>query len=188
MRLSVLSAISVAALIVAGCGNESADADGDGTITQEEVDAKIKSEMGSVSIKPGKWENTVEFTSFEFDESKIPPEAKGMVDAMMKGMVGQKMTTSECITPEEASKPEAKFFSGNNNQDCDYKDFNMSGGKMRMEMSCKNRDGTAADMVLTGTYADTSFTMNMEVDGDSGEMGPVRMTAEVVGKRVGECG
>lgn len=188
MRFTIATSLFAATLLLSACSSEtSADSDGDGKITQAEVSAKIEKEMESVAIEPGKWENTVEFTEIDFDESKVPAEAKGMMDAMMKGMVGQKVSTSQCITEAEAKKPDANFFTGEDSKDCAYNDFTMDGGAMMMKMTCKASNGESAVMTAKGDYSSTEYSMTMDMLNKAGEMGDVRIRASVLGKRVGDC-
>ena len=72
LTLPVLLSVALAA-----CSGGGADTDGDGKISKEEV-AK---EAESIKFSPGEWENKVEIVDVKFDESKLPPEAKGMTGA-----------------------------------------------------------------------------------------------------------
>jgi len=52
--------VLASALTMAACGSEpEADADGDGTITQDEVETVLAN--SDLVLTPGEWENTVEF-------------------------------------------------------------------------------------------------------------------------------
>lgn len=183
MRLLTTSAFMTSVLLISACGNESADTDGDGKISKEEVAAEMK----SVSLEPGNWENTVEFTAIEFDESKIPAEQRKIMDGMLKSMIGNKVTTSQCITEEQADNPQAEFFAANDDQDCEYSDFSMAGGNLLMKMTCTAPSGALATMSATGEYKKSSFTMNMDMQSDGGEIGEIQMKASVTGKRTGKC-
>ena len=126
MKNYLVAALAAGALTACGGGATNADADGDGTITQDEVNAAVS----GVSLNPGQWENTVEFVDIKMDESKLPPEARGLMSGMLESMKGQINTTTDCMTPEEAENPQAEMFSGNDNAECEYDRFDFGGGTM----------------------------------------------------------
>lgn len=173
----------VAALALAACGAATADADGDGEITQAEAEAA----MDSVKINPGQWENSVEFLDIEFDQSNLPPEAQEFVGPMLESMKGQINTTESCVTPEEAEKPSANMFSGNENADCTYDKFTFSGGTMDMAMTCNDPTSGTAKITNTGSYTPDEYDMQMKVVLEDGEMGAMTISAAAKGKRVGDC-
>ena len=168
---------------LAACGGNSADTDGDGKISQDEVDAAV----AAVEIKPGEWENTVEFVDIEFDESQLPPEAQAFLVPMLEAMKGQVQTNKNCVTPEEASKPQAEMFSGNEDADCEYEKFEFSGGQMNMAMTCNDPGSGTAKITNTGTYGEDSYDMQMRVELEDNEMGTMTITANSKGKHIGEC-
>ena len=147
-----------AALTLAACGGATdADADGDGTITE------VNAAVAEVSMTPGEWENTVEFVDITFDESKLPPEARGFIEPMLQSMKGQTNTTKSCVSEEEASNPQAEMFSGNEDADCEYDRFTFSGGTMDMEMTCNDPGSGTAKITNTGTYSDEAYEMQMSI-------------------------
>lgn len=172
-----------AALTLAACGGTSADADGDGKISQDEVDAAV----AAVEITPGEWENTVEFVDIQFDKSKLPPEAQAFVVPMLEAMKGQVQTNKSCVTEEEASKPQAEMFSGNEDADCEYTKFEFSGGQMNMAMTCNDPSSGTANITNTGTYDADAYDMEMTVQLDDNEMGAMTITAKSSGKYLGAC-
>ncbi|MHA7819514.1 MAG: DUF3617 domain-containing protein [Erythrobacter sp.] len=172
-----------AAVMLAACGGNSADTDGDGQISQDEVDAAV----AAVEIKPGEWENTVEFVDIEFDESQLPEEAQAFLVPMLEAMKGQVQTNKNCVTPEEASQPQAEMFSGNEEADCEYETFEFSGGQMNMAMSCNDPGSGTAKITNTGTYEEDSYDMQMRVELQDNEMGAMTITANSKGKHIGEC-
>lgn len=172
-----------AALALAACGGNSADTDGDGQISQDEVDAAV----AAVEITPGEWENTVEFIDIEFDESQLPPEAQAFLVPMLEAMKGQINTTNTCVTSEEAKQPQAEMFSGNEDADCEYTQFEFSGGQMNMAMTCDDPGSGTAKITNTGTYGADSYDMQMKVELEDNEMGTMTITAASKGKHLGEC-
>ena len=172
-----------AALALAACGSENADTDGDGKISQDEVNAAVS----AVEITPGEWENTVEFVDIQFDESKLPPEAAEFLVPMLNGMKGQVQTNKSCVTPEQASQPQAEMFSGNDEADCEYTKFEFSGGKMDMAMTCNDPASGSALITNTGTYTEDEYDMNMTIELQDEEIGTMTITANSKGELLGDC-
>ena len=180
------AATLASAIALAACSSEpEADADGDGTITQDEVETVLAN--SDLTLSPGQWENTVEFVDIEFDESQLPPEARGMVGPMLDAMRGQTNTTSSCITEEEAKEPAAEMFSGSDAADCEYSKFEFGGGSIDMAMTCKDPQSGTATITNTGSYDETSYSMEMKISMDASEMGAMQINAKAGGKRVGDC-
>ncbi|UAB77609.1 DUF3617 domain-containing protein [Erythrobacter sp. SCSIO 43205] len=174
------------AIALAACSTEpEADADGDGTITQDEVESVLAN--SDLTLSPGQWENTVEFVDIEFDDSQLPPEARGMVGPMLDAMRGQKTTTDRCISEDEAKEPAAEMFSGSDAADCEYSKFEFGGGSIDMAMVCKDPQSGTATITNTGSYDETSYSMEMKISMDGSEMGPMKINAKAAGKRVGDC-
>ncbi|MAY19796.1 MAG: hypothetical protein CL955_04185 [Erythrobacteraceae bacterium] len=168
---------------LAACGGTSADTDGDGKISQDEVEAAV----AAVEITPGEWENTVEFTDIQFDKSKLPPEAQAFIVPMLESMKGQVQTSKSCVTEEEASKPQAEMFSGNEDADCEYTKFEFSGGQMDMAMTCNDPQSGTAKITNTGSYSADAYDMKMTVELEDNEMGAMTITAASTGKHLGAC-
>ena len=190
MQLTTTKSWGVAAIACAmtltACSSEpEADADGDGTITQAEVETVLAN--SDLTLTPGEWENTVEFVDIEFDQSQLPPEARGMVGPMLDAMRGQKTTTNTCITEEEANEPAAEMFSGSDAADCEYSKFEFGGGSIDMAMTCTDPQSGTANITNTGSYDETSYAMEMNISMAASEMGPMQINAKAAGKRLGEC-
>lgn len=173
----LLSAAAIA--LLAGCSDAGADADGDGTITAEEV-AK---EMNEVTLEPGQWENTVEIVDLDIDG--LP---EGVPAGAMDQMKGRTTTTKSCITPEQAQNPGAEFFAAQEKTNCEVKKFDMSGGAVSSEMSCKDMGGTPGEMTMAmdGQYGPSNYDMTMKMTGGAGGM-TMNITAKSNGKRIGDC-
>ena len=176
MKKILASAAAIA--LIAGCSDSGADADGDGKITAEEV-AK---EMNEVTLEPGEWENTVEIV-----DVKIEGLPEGAPAGMMDSMKGRTTTSKSCITEEQAKDPGAEFFAAQEETDCEVKKFNMSGGAIESEMSCKNMGAPGnMTMAMNGQYGPSSYDMTMSMKGDAGGM-KMDMSAKSSGKRLGDC-
>ena len=186
MKKSLMAAASAFALTLCltACGGATdADADGDGTITQDEVNAAV----ADVQMNPGKWENTVTFNDIEFDASALPPEARGFIGPALEAMKGQVTTTESCVTPEEASRPQADMFSGNDDANCEYDKFEFSGGSIDMAMTCADPASGNAKITSTGTYTADAYDMVMTIALEGSEMGNMKISASSEGERIGGC-
>jgi len=180
-NLKTLFAFAAPIALLGACSSGGADADGDGEITSDEVQAEM--EAAAISITPGQWETTVQLT--EFDMPQMPEEARGMMQQQM----GRAQTNTSCITPEEAADPEANMF-GDGNDDCTYTDFTMSGGTILIAGSCQAQGMPGAmTMRMEGSYTPTSYDMTMNMDMESGPAGPMTMAGQVTGRFAGPvCG
>lgn len=177
-HLKTLFAFAAPIALLGACSSGGdADTDGDGEISSEEAQAEVAS--AGISITPGQWESTVQLT--EFDMPQMPEEAR----AMMQQQMGTAHTSTSCITPEEAANPEANMF-GDNNDDCTYTDFTMSGGNILIAGSCQTQGMPGAtSMRMEGSYTPTSYDMTMNMNMESGPAGPMSMAGQVTGRFVG---
>jgi hypothetical protein len=165
--------------LVAGCSSGSADGDGDGEISQEEAEAAV--EAANISITPGDWEATIQLT--EFDMPQMPEEAR----VVMREQMGRAQTSNSCITREEAENPQANMFGNNDESNCTYSEFDMSGGNMLIAATCSPEGmGGEMSMRMEGSYTPTSYEMTMTMDVDSSPAGPMHMAGRVNGRHVGE--
>lgn len=175
--LALLAACSDGASDNAG----SADADGDGKLTSEEMASEVAAAGDEITMRPGQWENTIEFT--EFDIPGVPANIKDMMAKQM----GSAMTTKSCLKQEEAGKPNAGFFGGEKNENCTYDRFDHSGGQLTLRMTCQTGDGGTAKIAMDGSFADESFTLTMDNRISGSQAGDVTMKGKVTGKRIGDC-
>lgn len=165
--------------LITACSDSGADKDGDGKISNEEVAA----EMNEVSLEPGEWENTMEITDVAIEG--LPEGAPAGIADQMKGT---KNTTKSCITKEQAENPGAEFFAAQDQNNCEVKKFDMSGGAIESEMACSGMGGAPGnmEMAMTGQYGPSSYDMTMTMKGDAGPM-KMDITAKTSGKRIGDC-
>ena len=117
MNKMLLSCAVLLALAACGSGKEGG----------EQSAEEVAKEMSALKMRPGQWEATNEVLS---------ANAPGIPADALRGMVGQKTTVSNCVTPEQAEKPSANFLAGQKNSDCTYQDFSMDDGRMTGTMSC----------------------------------------------------
>jgi hypothetical protein len=166
--------VPVLLLALAGCGGQ--EAEPDRNMSAEQVAAELQ----GMKIEPGQWEATNEIVS---------AAAPGMPGDVMKQMIGQKTTVSNCITPEQAAKPSANFLAAQQNNNCTYQDWKMEGGRMTGIMTCEG-NGMPGKVVMkmNGNYASTRYDLAMDMN-TTGLPNGMSMTikAKTTGRRVGDC-
>ncbi|WP_461496265.1 DUF3617 domain-containing protein [Pyruvatibacter sp.] len=174
--------ITTAALVLAACsdGGTDAEADADATTTGEDMAAEAPSGDG-VRLRAGEWENTIEFT--EFDIPGVPAAMKDMI----AGQMGQSITTTSCITQEEADQPDADFFGGEKNENCSYEEYDRSGDSLTLRMTCATDGGGTATIAMDGEFGEESFTLTMDNTVSGTQAGDVSMKGTVTGRRLGDC-
>lgn len=141
--------------------------------------AEVSKEAGKLRLQPGTWETTTVITDIEV--SGLPA---GATDAAK----GTPTTTRNCITPEQAARPDANVLSGTRDGNCTYQRFSMADSRIDAAMTCSPRGlpGTMA-MTLTGGYTPRAFGIGMDMKADLPGNTAMAMKATVRGKRVGEC-
>ncbi|MCX8477713.1 MAG: DUF3617 domain-containing protein [Sphingomonas sp.] len=148
----------------------------------KEVAEKIAASGGAISLSPGRWEGTATITNMEIPGA--PPE----LAAKMKEGFSKGNSFANCLTPEEAKKPAADFFSGDN-KDCRYDHFSMANGRIDAKMQCKS-GGMTVDATMVGQFSSDSFQMTMtsKSAGAPGQpMSAHTMTLKMDSRRTGEC-
>lgn len=166
--------LTAALLALAGCGD--ADEKEARVMSAEEVAGQL-SEM---KIQPGQWEATNEIVS---------ANAPGMPADVLKNMIGQKTTVSNCITPEQAAKPSANFLAAQENNKCTYQDWVMKDGRMTGTMTCEGGQMPGkVIMNMAGNYGETRYDLDMDMN-TTGLPGGLSMNikAKTTGRRTGEC-
>ncbi|KPM18430.1 DUF3617 domain-containing protein [Citromicrobium bathyomarinum] len=181
---TILAASACLALLAAcsdGASDNADKADADGKLTSEEMASEVAAAGDEITMRPGQWENTIEFTEFD-----IPGVPEKMKDFMTKQM-GSAMTTTSCLTQEEADRPNAGFFGGEKNDNCTYDKFDHAGGNLTLRMTCATDEGGTAKIAMDGKFGDESFTLTMDNRISGTRAGDVTMKGTVTGKRIGDC-
>ncbi|WP_324750908.1 DUF3617 domain-containing protein [Sphingomonas sp. LY54] len=165
---------TAALLALAGCGGSADEPKGNMTA------AEVADEVGAVMLKPGQWEVTNEIVS---------ATAKGLPAEALKAMTDQKTTVRNCVTPEQAAKPQGDFLTAQKDANCTYQDWSMDGGRMRGTMTCAGGEGGAGKVVMKmdGAYAPENYDLTMDMETSGGEGMTMAFKARVNGKRIGDC-
>jgi len=147
-------------MILSACADQSADKDGDGIVNASER----KSEMNSdafMQVEAGLWETKAIFT--ETDAPGLSEKAR----KKLLSKISEGLSTRSCITEEDVNKLDADFFGGQGSEDCEYKQFDISGKKADIIVSCSVENIGNVDISLAGymepksSEFDTVLTMKM---------------------------
>jgi len=175
-----IAGLAVLAMATAGCSGGGADADGDGTITTDEVIAEM-AEGPSVKMRPGMWETKMEYT--ELDLPGVPEDMKEMVMRRM----GSGVISSQCLDEEDIEEPEAEFFGAQQPDGCEYVRFDRSGNRLQIEMTCDMGGAGVNTTKLDGQFGVDTYTLTIDGNVSGGPGGEVNMKGTISGKRIGDC-
>lgn len=134
----------------------------------------------AAAIEPGNWEATSRATDIQLS-GDFPPQ---VADMMRNAMGDRTFTSTTCVSQDDLDNAPENMFRESGG-DCRYTEFDMSGGTMHGVAQCDTDQGSMT-MTMDGTYTDTTYNMTMVMNGDVG-MGPMSMTYEVTGRRLGAC-
>ena len=162
-------------LALAGCGGSDTKAEG-GAGGGSSAPGATAGLGGAAQIEPGEWEVTMETVNIEAPD--MPPEAA----AMMKKTMGEKKTSRQCITPEEAS---GEFVAPDQQADCTREGFSLTGGRIQGTMTCTGEGGKVM-ITLDGRHSGTSYDMNSKITSQN-QAGSMTIETRNSGRRIGEC-
>jgi hypothetical protein len=194
------SAAAAAALLLAACGGQDGNRAGGATNNASAFAAGEPGASGAApapaapvvptgeSMQPGQWEMVTLVRSIEVPGA--PPE----VQARIRGQVGQSQTNQNCITPEEARNPlgQMQQMMARGQARCRFSDQVFAGGVIRIGATCPTPGGQGSVQIsMAGTFTATALQATLAVNTQGGTPGTpgagVRMSAELRGRRVGEC-
>src|SRR4029079_9934915 len=102
---------------------------------------------GNTMVQPGLWESEV--SVLEMNVPAIPPQ---YADRMKQEPAKHRNNSNRhCIKPEDVKKPKEDFFGAD--KSCRYDHFTMGGGKIDIQMTCKEECST-----LNTTITESSTT------------------------------
>ncbi len=166
---------AAASLAVASCGKKSS------VEAENESPAAIAEKVAASGLTPraGRWQG-----SFRVEKVEIPGMPPQAAEQMNKSM-GMDRSYFSCLTPEQAAKPDARFFQ-KAAEGCTYDHFTMSEGKIDAVMSCKPGAGPTR-MAMTGTYNADTYDLKITGGGELAKGMPMTIAMAVTSRRVGEC-
>ena len=144
------------------------------------VETPAKS-MPAFTVKPGLWEIKIIFKSIE---------AKGLTEAAKKQMMaamGDGITVKNCVTKEQSEKPGAEFFGSPNSSNCAMNAMDVSGDRMSVKLTCKPESKAVIESSMNGTFADNSYSMDVQQKTSGTPMGDLITAGKIDGKRLGDC-
>lgn len=152
--------------------------------TARQVAEKVAAAGAAPRMSPGRWEGTMTITDMQM------PGMPAEMGETMKAQMSKAHNFTNCLTPEQANKPAADFFSGGNNS-CVYDRFSMSNGQIDAAMTCKGQGpGGTMNATMKGNFSSDSFQLAMtsKTAGTPGQpMTNMTMSMRMESKRVGEC-
>lgn len=171
-RVSAIVGLS----ILAGCSGQGENTAGNNAATAVASNAQATAAAPRIlALQPGQWEVTTEILSME-----------------MTGMPGTPMprpgpvTTSQCITPEQANKPvEGIMAGGALPPGCVSESNNVSDGRIQATFSCA-QNGVPSRVSMEGVISPTNYEMSMDVSAGEGQTA-VRSDMRVRARRLGDC-
>ncbi len=180
MNHRILLAAAISILPLSSCGGaDEAGSDAAGGLSGEEV-ADRASE--AIRLEPGQYRATAELVSID-----IPGAPAQVLDMMKQSMSGQNTTSEYCLTPEEAAKGYEEMAKNSADSQCNVKRFDVDGGDIDAEMTCKSAGGEDARMILAGTGTPTSSDMTMTMEMAIPQMGKGTMVMRAQHQRIGDC-
>ncbi len=179
---------AVAALLLASCGGRdqagNQAAGGEGGNAAAGGEAAVQGGAGgpagaTISLQPGQWETRVEV--LRLDMANMPNMPAGMTTPLPPPT-----TIRSCLTPEQASQPNANFLTGSGEQGgCTYENFSMTGGRIQGTVTC-NSQGTTARTTMNGRFAGDSYEMESE-SRVSANGATIDTASRVTSRRIGDC-
>jgi hypothetical protein len=141
----------------------------------------------AVSLQPGMWETTVQFTSI--DVPGAPPQ---QLAAMRASMMGHPQTNSSCMTAAEAANPTQRMMNPSSNGNaCQFSESTFAGGTIRVHGTCQAAGRGTQQMGMEGTYTATTIqaTISSEITPPPGTPGPqaAHMSGTLSARRTGDC-
>lgn len=118
------------------------------------------------NINPGNWQYD---STMSFDSEMPIPD--------------QQNSSTECVTAEDVAEGDA-FINDMDGCEITHRDLRSDG--MDYAMECQSPDGTAVNMEASMQF--NGDTASGTINGDmESPMGPVKMTIQMEGKRLGDC-
>lgn len=176
MRTIGILAVSVG-LLSACSGGNSADSDGDGVLSREELTAAASD---AVKPDPGQYRSTMELLSVD-----LPGAPEGVADMMKNSMSSQ--TSEYCLSPEDVDKGFEQMAAQSQEGGCVVKRFDIDGGSFEADMTCGAGELAEMRMSMKGTGTETSAEMFMDMEGEMPGLGAMTMKMKINNERIGDC-
>jgi hypothetical protein len=130
-------------------------------------------------VEPGLWQTKA--TVLEMNVPGMPPQ---YAEKMKQSLAEHRNEASKhCVTAADVKKPKEGFFGAD--KSCRYDHFTMGGGKIDIQMVCKQESLTQTTN-MSGSYTPTTYSLDMSSAGTGPEQG-MTMKMHVDAQRIGEC-
>lgn len=180
MRRMIIGGAACAAMLALSACSDSADTDGDGSVSRQERATEMRRD-GYLAMQPGRWRMNFAFT--DIDVPRLGAQEKASIKAeLAKGASGV-----SCLSEADAAKPGPDFFGGKGAEDCSYKQFDIAGNRVKMELSCGMGDLGKAKMNLDGTLGDADFNFDTDLVVEVPMAGKIKLKGTMAGKHEGAC-
>ncbi|MEA3081198.1 MAG: hypothetical protein QOD54_866, partial [Sphingomonadales bacterium] len=134
---------------------------------------------GDSMVEPGLWQSRV-----TVQEMSIPGIPAQYAERMKSEMADRRNQSSKhCITPADVKKPKEDFFGAD--KSCRYDHFTMGGGKIDIQMACKQENLTQTTS-MSGSYTPTTYSLDVSNKGTGPQQG-MTMKMHVDAQRIGAC-
>ena len=177
-------AAAAPAMMLAGCNASggSADADGDGTISEEEMAGATE---GLTKLQPGEYKITTELVSAEGPDATPEQIEKARAEMAM----ASRMTPPRCISEDDGDDGILTIAKQMQQGNCETTKMVSSSDTFDAEMFCKDASGEAT-LAMEGETKKTSSTMTVRIQQKSSaqdaEMNGAVMRVSM--ERTGDCG
>lgn len=143
--------------------------------------------VAAVSLQPGMWETTIQFTNIELPGA--PPEAA----APMRALMSQPQTRAACLTPEQAANPTGRLTNteGGGPHGCTFEQNVYSGGTINVRGTCTSPTRGTMRMTMTGSYTPTTIAseidQNMTAPPNTPGPQAIHVQGRLTARRTGDC-
>lgn len=159
-------------IFLVGCGGGGEGDSGNMTANQ------VAAELTNVQIAPGLWEIASEITAVS--APNLPIQVRDR-------MIGPRQRLRNCITPEQAARPDAGFLAAQDNSSCTYEGFAMRGGRMTGTMRCPEPGGGVTVAEMEGEYVGDRYALGMTIQTPMPDGATMRIQTRTTGRRIGNC-
>lgn len=175
-----ISVIATLTMLASCSDSGKSDQDGDGSISPEEMAAEASSGP-DVAMRAGEWEQTFEISDMQFPG--MTPEMKSMVGNMTKSS----FTVTTCLSEEDVAEPDADFFTMDDQDNCEFQEFDRSGNRMAMRMTCDAEEGGKSSISMDGEFSEDAYSLQFENLTTGTPMGDMSMKGRMNARRLGDC-
>lgn len=134
----------------------------------------------AVSLQPGQWESTGQFTSIEW-----PGMAPGDI-ADIRQQMGQPQRELRCLTAEDVADPAHRMIHMRASN-CHSTESTFANGIIRVHNICQSEDGQVQHWNVDGTFTATTVQARMSNDVSRPGEPALSMSGPMASHRIGDC-